>query len=213
VGPTARWNTYVAVDDVEATVAAVPNAGGVVLAAPEDAGPAGRSAACIDPFGAQFRLWQAGRRLGAQLTNAAGTWNFSDLHTPDRDAAMAFYAPLFGWIAVDMEQGAGTMIQVPGYGDHLAATVDPGIHERQAAAPPGFADVIGGLLVVEAGEPAQWHVTFTVEDRDDSVATAERLGATVLRSDENLWTRTALLRDPQGAEFTVSQFTPPDGDW
>jgi hypothetical protein len=30
---------------------------------------------------------------------------------------------------------------------------------------------------------------------------------------DNLWTRTALIRDPQGAEFTVSQFTPPDGDW
>ena len=40
--------------------------------------------------------------------------------------------------------GFATMIQVPGYGDHLAATVDPDIHERQATAPPGFADVIGG---------------------------------------------------------------------
>ncbi|WP_448628404.1 VOC family protein [Geodermatophilus sp. URMC 64] len=212
-GSMAQWNTYVAVDDVDATVAAVPERGGTVLAPPADAGPAGRGASCADPFGARFRLWQAGRRLGAQLTNAPATWNFSDLHTPDRDAAMAFYAPLFGWVAVDMEQGAGTMIQVPGYGDLLAATVDPGIHERQASAPAGFADVIGGLLVVEPGEPAQWHVTFTVQDRDDSAAAAERLGATVLRSDESLWTKTALLRDPEGAEFTVSQFTPPDGDW
>ena len=105
------------------------------------------------------------------------------------------------------------MLQVPGYGDHLAATVDPGIHERQAGAPPGFADVIGGLAVESPGEPARWHVTFSVADRDDSVAVAERLGATVLASDDGLWTRSALLRDPQGAEFTVSQFTPPDGDW
>jgi predicted enzyme related to lactoylglutathione lyase len=126
---------------------------------------------------------------------------------------MAFYTPLFGWVAADMEQGAGTMLQVPGYGDHLAATVDPGIHERQAAAPPGFADVIGSLVVVGPGESARWHVTFTVVDRDDSVATAERLGATVLRSADELWTRNAVLRDPQGAVFTVSQFTPPDGDW
>jgi hypothetical protein len=111
-----------------------------------------------------------------------------------------------------MAQDAGTMIQVPGYGDHLAATVDPGIDERQASAPPGFADVIGGVLVT-ADEPPHWHVTFTVADRDDSAATAERLGATVLRSAGSAWTRDALLRDPQGAEFTVSQFTPPDGDW
>ncbi|WP_138757920.1 VOC family protein [Modestobacter altitudinis] len=210
-GSTATWNTYVAVDDADATAAAVAAAGGTVLAPPADAGPGGRAAACADPQGAEFGLWQARRRLGAQLTNAPGTWNFSDLHTPDRDAAMAFYTSLFGWLAVDMAQGAGTMLQVPGYGDHLAATVDPGIHERQAAAPPGFADVIGSL-VVTADEPAHWHVTFTVADRDDSVATAGRLGATVLRSADELWTRNALLRDPQGAEFTVSQFTPPGGD-
>jgi predicted enzyme related to lactoylglutathione lyase len=210
-GSSAGWNTYVAVDDADVTAAAVPAAGGVVLAPPADAGPGGRAATCADPQGAGFRLWQARRRLGAQLTNSPGTWNFSDLRTPDRDAAMAFYAPLFGWRAVDMAQGAGTMLQVPGYGDHLAATVDPGIHERQAAAPPGFADVIGSL-VVTPDEPAHWHVTFTVADRDGSVATAERLGATVLRSADELWTRNALLRDPQGAEFTVSQFTPPGGD-
>jgi uncharacterized protein len=207
------WNTYVAVDDVDATAGAVPGLGGRVPTGPEDAGPGGRTASCTDPAGAAFRLWQARRRLGAQLVNAPGTWNFSDLHTPDRRAAMDFYRPLFGWVDVDMAQDAGTMIQVPGYGDHLAATVDPGIHERQAAAPPGFADVIGGVLVVPPGEPARWHVTFAVADRDASAATAERLGATVLGTDDGIWTRTALVRDPQGAEFTVSQFTPPGDGW
>ena len=217
IGPvtsgTAAWHTYVAVDDADATAAAVTRLGGTVTAGPEDAGPGGRAATCTDPLGAEFRLWQARRRLGAQLANTPGAWNFSDLHTPDRAAAMAFYGRLFGWLAVDMEQGAGTMIQVPGYGDHLAATVDPGIHERQASAPPGFADVIGSLVVVPAGGPARWHVTFTVADRDDSVATAERLGATVLTSSDDLWTRNALVRDPQGAQFTIAQFTPPDGEW
>lgn len=209
-GPVA-WNTYVAVDDADAAAAAVTAGGGTVTAAPEDAGPGGRAASCVDPTGAPFRLWQARRRLGAQLTNAPGTWNFSDLHTPDPAAAMAFYTPIFGWRAVAMEQDAGTMIQVPGYGDHLAATVDPGIKERQASAPAGFADVIGGLTRSADGEPPHWHVTFSVADRDGSVATAEKLGATVLSSGDDVWTKNALLRDPQGAEFTVSQFTPPEG--
>jgi uncharacterized protein len=216
IGPTsggaAAWNTYVAVDDADATAAAVTAAGGTVVSAPWDAGPGGRAAICADPAGAGFRLWQARMRLGAQVVNTPGAWNFSDLHTPDRDAAMAFYTPIFGWRAADLEQGAGTMLQVPGYGDHLAATVDPGIYERQASAPPGFADVIGGLVITGPGEPARWHVTFTVADRDDSAATAERLGATILTSSDDLWTKNALVRDPQGAEFTVSQFTPPD-DW
>jgi hypothetical protein len=210
---SATWNTYVAVDDADATAAAVTAAGGTVVSPPSDAGRAGRVAICLDPAGAAFRLWQARERLGSQITNSPGTWNFSDLHTPEREAAMAFYAPVFGWLAVDMEQGAGTMIQVPGYGDHLAATVDPGIHERQVSVPPGFADVIGGLAVTSPGEPARWHVTFTVADRDGSAATAERLGATVITSHDDLWSKNALVRDPQGAEFTVSQFAPPEGDW
>jgi predicted enzyme related to lactoylglutathione lyase len=209
----ATWNTYVAVDNADATAAAVTANGGVLIAPPEDAGRAGRAATCADPFGAAFRLWQAGSRPGAQRTNSPGAWNFSDLYTPNRDAAMAFYTPLFGWRAADLDQGAGTMLQVPGYGDHLAATVDPGIHERQASAPAGFADVIGGLVVIGTGETPRWQVTFTVADRDDSAATAQRLGATVVRSSDNTWTKDALLRDPQGAEFTVSQFTPPDGNW
>jgi uncharacterized protein len=207
------WNTYVAVDNADATAAAVTAHGGTLIAPPADAGSAGRAATCADPFGAEFRLWQAGRRLGAQRTNAPGAWNFSDLYTPDRDAAMAFYSPLFGWRAADLDQGAGTMLQVPGYGDHLAATVDPGIHERQASAPAGFADVIGGLVVIRTGETPRWHVTFTVADRDDSAATAQRLGATVIGSSDNMWTKDALVRDPQGAEFTVSQFAPPDRNW
>src|SRR3954451_7380430 len=207
-GRPAAWNTYVAVDDADATAAAVQSLGGRVSMPPADAGPGGRWALCLDPFGAEFRLWQARRRLGAQLVNAPGAWNFSDLHTPDRDRALAFYGSLFGWQTSELPGDAGTMLQVPGYGDHLAATVDPDIHERQATAPPGFADVIRGL-VVSPDEPAQWSVTIAVADRDDSASTAERLGATVLTSAENPWTRTALLRDPQGAELTVSQFTPP----
>lgn len=183
------------------------------LSGPVDAGHCGRAATCVDPAGARFHLWLERRRPGAQLVNAPGTWNFSDLHTPDRAAAMAFYRPLFGWVAADLAIGAGTMLQVPGYGDHLAATVDPGIHERQGSAPDGFADVIGGLIVSDDGESAHWHVTFAVADRDDTVATAERLGATVVTSGDDVWTRQALLRDPQGAAFTVGQFTPPDGDW
>lgn len=225
-GPTASWNTYVAVDDADSTAAAVTRAGGTVLSPPADAGPGGRTAHCADPLGAEFHLWQARRRLGAQLVNAPNTWNFSDLHTPDRAAAMAFYRPVFGWVDADMDSGAGVMLQVPGYGDHLAATSDPGIRERQASAPPGFGDVIGSLVVSDTagagtdsgdspngGNRAEWRVTFTVDNRDAAAALAERLGATVLESADGLWTRTARLRDPQGATFTISQFTPPSGDW
>jgi predicted enzyme related to lactoylglutathione lyase len=100
------------------------------------------------------------------------------------------------------------MIRVPGYGDHLAATIDPGIHERQAFAPAGFADVVAGLAVTD--DRPGWQVRFTVAERDASVALAERLGGTVVSSADTEWTREALIRDPQGAELTLSQFRPPE---
>lgn len=203
------WNTYVAVDDADAVAARVEAAGGQVLDAPSDAGEGGRSAACADPTGVPFRLWQARRRLGAQVLNTPGAWNFSNLHTPDREVAEEFYAAVFGWSIDDL--GFAIMIRRPGYGDHLAATVDPGIHERQSgvSAPPGFVDAIG-WLVETADRDAGWQVTFTVGDRDACAAEAERLGGTVLSRGDSNWDRSAVIRDPQGGVFTASQFTPPE---
>jgi len=43
------------------------------------------------------------------------------------------------------------------------------------------------------------------------VQDAEHLGGHVLGQDDSEWTRTALIRDPGGAVFTASQFTPPSG--
>lgn len=201
-----RWRTYVACDDADESAAAVTAAGGSVVEEPMDAGPGGRTATVADPAGAVFHLWQARRRLGAQLVNSPNSWNFSDLHTPSLEQVMPFYAAVFGW-EVDPGTGAG-MIRVPGYGDHLAATVDPHIRERQAFAPAGFADVVAGL-VVSAGDVPSWRVRFTVADRDESIATAQRLGGSVLSSSDTAWTREATIRDPQGAELTLSQFAPP----
>ena len=202
----ARWATYVAVDDADAVAAALSDLGALVVAEPEDAGPGGRAATLRDPQGAEVRLWQARGRLGAQLANSPGAWNFSDLHTTQPDAAQRFYESAFGWRFVD--QGWGVAIQVPGYGDHLESTVDPDIRTRQASAPEGFEDAIGGLAPATDDEPSHWHVTFSVADRDDAAERVERLGGVVVASDENDWTRNALVRDPQGAVFTVSQFAP-----
>jgi predicted enzyme related to lactoylglutathione lyase len=217
IGPgtqTARWNTYIAVDDADDSAAAVASAGGKVITGPQDAGPGGRTATCLDPQGAEFRLWQARRRLGAQIANTAGAWNFSNLRTDDPVTALSFYSAVFGWVTELPEDGSGAMVRVPGYGDHLAATSDPGIRERHAFAPPGFSDAVAGLEsagLESAGleESPHWHVLFTVAERDESVDLAQRLGASVLSTSETPWTRTALIRDPQGATLTLSQFTPP----
>ncbi|WP_439691935.1 VOC family protein [Curtobacterium sp. SP.BCo] len=207
----AVWTTYVAVDDADAVAARVVELGGSA-AVPEDAGPggaAGRSVDCVDPRGAAFGLWQARARLGSQHINAPGGWVFSDLRSTDPERAIAFYERLFGWQVSGIEEGPSAMVRLPGYGDHLAATSDPDIRQRQAGAPEGFADVVGALARMDDG-PDDWHVSFSVADRDDAAATAERLGGRVLGSWEGFWTRAAELQDPQGATFRVTQFAPGD---
>lgn len=210
-GGTPHWNTYVSVDDADAASARLASLGARIRSEPADAGAAGRGAALEDPEGAEIRLWQAGRRPGAQAVNLPGGGNFSDLHTAAAPAAREFYAAGFGWLFVDL--GFGTMIARPGYGDHLEATTDPDIRSRQSDVhtPVGFEDAIRWLAPAAPDEAPHWHVTFSVADRDAFVEDAVRLGARVLAVDESEWTRSALVRDPQGAEFTASQFTPPSG--
>ncbi|MDQ0375080.1 VOC family protein [Cellulomonas humilata] len=202
------WQTYVAVDDLEPVLDAVSSAGGSVTTGPTVAGEGGTWAEIVDPSGAVLRLWKANRRLGAQIVNAPGAWNFSDLHADD--PATHFYETVFGWEITDV--WFATMIRVPGYGDHLAATTDPDIRERQASVsvPPGFADAIGWVAPAEDGRPPHWHVTFAVADRDATAALAAEHGGEVLATEESEWARTATIRDPQGAVFTASQFTPPE---
>jgi uncharacterized protein len=209
VASPAAWNTYISVADLDRAATHLTTAGGHITESPSDLVDGAFTASCVDPEGIPFRLWQARGRPGAQVANTPGAWNFSDLHTADPSAAIAFYGGVFGWIFDDL--GFATMIRQPGYGDHLAATSDPGIHQRQSGdkVPAGFADAFGWLVPAH-GEP-HWHVTFTVADRDDAAATAAELGAIVMAKNDTDWTRDAQLRDPQGAVFTVSQYAPQAG--
>jgi hypothetical protein len=74
---------------------------------------------------------------------------------------------------------------------------------------PGFADGIAWLAPSPSGEDHR-HVTLAVASRGESATTAEKLGAVVVSSDDTEWTEEALIRDPEGAELTLSQFTPPE---
>jgi predicted enzyme related to lactoylglutathione lyase len=207
VARPAEWNTYISVRDVNQSADRVVDAGGRITESPSDLLGAALTASCVDIEGVRFRLWQSLGRQGVQAANTAGAWNFSDLHTVEPSASMAFYSGLFSWVFDDV--GFATMIRQPGYGDHLAATSDPDIHKRQAGdkVPPGFADAFGWLVWAREEQP-HWHVTFTVANRDDAAAAAEQLGAIVVSRTDTEWTREAQIRDPQGAVFTVSQYSP-----
>ena len=212
------WNTYIAVDNADEAATKITNAGGSTLAEPFDIFDAGRMGIFADPFGAVFSVWQAKQHIGAQLVNEAGTWNFSDLNTSDVEAATAFYGAVFGWVAGELEGGGAefTFLRLPGYGDFLERSVQPGLRagQEEAGAPPEFADVVAGLVKMTSDRfpddvPPHWSVTFAVDDADAIAARAEELGGALVAPPMDAGpTRITVVRDPQGAVFTASRFYP-----
>lgn len=210
--PAALWNTYVWVQDAEETAAKVRAAGGTVLVAPDDVGDGGRMAVFADPAGAAFSVWQAKQHRGAAVVNEHGSLNFNDLRTRDFEAARSFYGSVFGWEVLDL--GGGSAWALPGYGDFLEER-SPGMRENmtQMGAPERFEDVVATLssLDDEPDGAAHWSVTFGVDDADAIAArAAEHGGQVVVEPFDAPWVRMAIIRDPQGATFTASQFVPPE---
>jgi predicted enzyme related to lactoylglutathione lyase len=210
-GPDATWNTYVWVEDADATAGTVRGAGGSVLTEPMDVGDFGRMAAFSDPAGAIFRVWQPRQHRGAAVVNEPGSLNFNDLRTPDLDGARAFYGAVFGWEILDA--GGFSAWALPGYGDFLERR-NPGMRENMAAmgAPERFEDVVataGPLPADQPGEHARWDVTFAVDDADATATRAADLGGRVVVPPFDApWVRMTVVSDPWGATFTASKFVP-----
>jgi predicted enzyme related to lactoylglutathione lyase len=206
--PRAVWNTYVWVDDADATAAKVRDAGGEVLMEPADVTDAGRMAVFADPEGAVFSVWQAGRHKGSRIVNEHGSVNFNNLNTRDPRAAEEFYGAVFGWKLLDM--GGGYAWMLPGYSDHLEQ-LNPGFKKGMAemGAPAGFEDVVAALNLITDDQPAHWSLTFAVDDADAAAAKATELGGTVVVPPFDApWVRMTVITDPQGATFIASKFVP-----
>ncbi|MEO6654001.1 MAG: VOC family protein [Ilumatobacteraceae bacterium] len=206
------WNTYVRVDDADATVAAAKAAGATILDEPFDVFDAGRSATFADPEGARLSVWQPRAHRGSLVVNEHGGVTFNDLHTRDIDRAADFYGAVFGWEVLELGPGAA-MWAMPAYGDFLEAS-NPGMRENMAAmgAPSGFENVVATVVHIDQAEsdaPARWGITFGVDDADVTAAAATRLGGTIISEPMNLpWVRATTIQDPQGATFVASQFVP-----
>jgi predicted enzyme related to lactoylglutathione lyase len=212
---TACWNSYVAVASADDAAAKVTAAGGTVLSVPFDVMDAGRMAVVADPEGAVFCVWEAKENFGAKVVNEHGAVNFNGLATRDPAAAAAFYGAVFGWTTLSLP--AGIMWTLPGYGDHLEES-SPGLREQmsQMDAPDGFIDVVAAMNPIAADDrdaAAHWSVTFGADDVEATAARATELGGTVVEAPHDApWTKTAVLRDPQGGLFIASQFVAENRD-
>jgi predicted enzyme related to lactoylglutathione lyase len=193
-GVPPHWASYVSVEDADAMAARAQSLGGAVLVPAFDVMDAGRMAVLSDPQGAAFALWQPRRHIGATRVDEPGAFCWNELYTTDVRAAAEFYSGLFGW----------TTREDPGVGGATYHTFVNG--ERMAA----------GMLAIRAqwGEvQPNWGVYFTVEDCDGTLSRLAALGGVAVTEPMEVAQvgRFALVRDPQGAHFSVIQLTcPPD---
>jgi len=215
-GSAPTWDTYIWVQSADETAAKVKDAVGRIQTEPMDVMDAGRTAVFSDTEGAVFCVWEPKQHRGAAVVNEPGALNFNTLNTRDAAAAKSFYGAVFGWGTMSMG-GGGEGWTLPGYGDHLEL-LNPGTLERMAAmgAPAGFADVVASLVPIageQADAPAHWGVTFGTADADATARKASELGGEVVAGPYDApWVRMAVITDPQGATFIVSQFVPENRD-
>ena len=183
-GMPPLWNTYIAVDDVDATAGRAAAAGGRTLMDPFDVMDAGRMAWVIDPSGAAVGLWQAAGHIGATLVNEPGALVWNELVSSDLSAALPFYE----------SAGRADRAGQPA-GRHA-------VHHADV----GEAMGVGGATATPQmeGIPNHWHVWFAVADADEAAAIATSAGGRALLDPLDLPIgRFAALADPQGAAFSV----------
>jgi predicted enzyme related to lactoylglutathione lyase len=173
-----RWSGYVVVDDVDAEVVRVQEAGGIVHAPPQDIPTVGRFAVVADPQGAPFKLITPMPREAPSPVPAGtpGHVGWRELHTSDWPAAFAFYSGRFGWtkdrafdmgpmgvyqiFAVDGEPAGGMMnspLPKPTWLFYVnVADIDAArtaIEAGGGSVTYGPSEVPGGALIVQASDP------------------------------------------------------------
>ncbi|HEX9399397.1 MAG TPA: VOC family protein [Anaeromyxobacter sp.] len=195
--PAPTWSTYVRVASAGEAAEKAKKAGGSVRDGPFDVLPAGRMAVLADPAGALVCVWEARARDGAQLVNEPRAWAMSVLDTTDPEGAKAFYGAVFGWQPESFDAAGArmTLWRLPGY---------VGGEPEQ----PVPRDVVGVMIAGEGSPgaaPPHWSVELWVDSADATAEHAARLGGKVIVPPHDTpGFRSAVVKDPQGAVFSVS---------
>ena len=184
-GVPPMWTGHVLVDDVDALAGRAAELGGGVVMDPMDVPGAGRLAVIHDPQGGVLVPWEDRGHTGAELFNENGALCWNELACRDREAAMAYYADLFGWEYEEIETPAGPYQII-----------------RNDGRPNG-----GMLLMDEqwpADAPTCWTTYFWMDDVDAATERVRSGGGSVHVEPFDMGAgRMAVVADPAGAVFTL----------
>jgi predicted enzyme related to lactoylglutathione lyase len=150
---------------------------------PEVVGDTGVMVFVDPPGGGTTGVWQPGTHTGTGRYNEPGALSWTELLTPEPNAAVGFFQRLFGHEVTEYPQDDG--------GTYTTLMVNG-------------AEVAG---VVAAEAPARWQIYFGVSDVAGTVRKAVAAGAEVLiepgDDDPETPGATATLKDPQGGVFSL----------
>jgi predicted enzyme related to lactoylglutathione lyase len=179
-GMPPNWLSYVSVASADAATEQAKGLGGNVINGPFDVYDMGRMTVLQDSQGAVFAVWETKTNPGVGVRDEVNTLCWNELQARDVEAAKKFYAPLFDW----------RLKESPEYTE---------FHTGETA--------VGGMLRSQAPPqvPSFWLPYFAVEDCDASAAQVQSLGGTVMVPPMDVPNvgRFAVIRDPQGAVFSI----------
>jgi predicted enzyme related to lactoylglutathione lyase len=183
-GMRSGWLGYIGVDDVDASVADIVQAGGRVHMPAMDIRGVGRMALVADPQGVPFYVMRGASDEASTSFDAVkpGHCSWNELSTPDQDGALAFYTGRFGWDKGDVMP----MGEMGGY---------QFLHHG--------AGMIGAMMTNPPGMTPGWKFAFGVRDIEEAAAKITAGGGIVHHGPIEVpgGDRVVMASDPQGARF------------
>lgn len=185
-GTPAHWDSFLRVEDVDATTAQAVANGGALLVPPMDIAP-GRFSVVTSPSGAPLHLFREAGDDSTDHPDGPGSIHWTELHSHDVDKDLAWLTSTFGFTTEILPMPMGDY--------HVLKTAD------------GLA---GGVMKAAMEQaPSMWLTWVKVEDVDTTSTNVRAAGGQI---HADAWDvpgvgRMAIAADPTGGVFGI--ITPP----
>ncbi|MBX2801259.1 MAG: VOC family protein [Myxococcales bacterium] len=185
-GEPSHWNSYLRVDDVDASTAAAKEHGGNVVVEPTDIAP-GRFSVVTTPSGAHLHLFKEADPAAQHIADGPGAVGWVELWSKDIDADLSWLKAAFGYEVEQMQMPDGPYYILKHGGEQRG----------------------GAMASTNEKAPAMFLSWVSVADVDETVGRATSHGGAVIAPafDVPNVGRLAILADSTGGVFGV--MTPP----
>jgi uncharacterized protein len=182
-----RWVPYLAVDNVDRTVARAQELRASIVTMPFDMQGMARKALVTDSAGGVVGFWESRGHAGAAVVDVTGSMWWAELLTRDVQGAKAFYSALFGWTPVDTLK-YGIRYTVFKQGDEAVAGILPIASDWGPTTP-------------------HWQILFAVDNCDAAVERAKAAGGSLIFGPNDIPNsgRAAIIADEQHATCVLMQ--------